>query len=302
MPKRIESKTSRTAEFTCMVRCLSYLEKQPLLKTDDYISLVIMNSAIKRLIRFPFARKRVIGSFPSGMYEYVIARTKYIDEAVKAALEDETEQILILGAGFDSRGIRFHDIAGNTKIFELDAPVTQNAKLERYKEKGISVPDNLIFIPVDFDKQSISDRFSECGFERGRKSLIVMEGLTMYLQAESIDSLFKIIQDFAGEGSRIVFDFIYGSVLSHENLYQGEKELVESTLKSGESFCFGLEKENVPGFLSKYGFKVTDISDNTALDNKYFRDDDGRLMAKVNGTHCLVSAARKFKSDSYFTQ
>jgi methyltransferase (TIGR00027 family) len=292
MPKRIESKTSRTAEFTCMVRCLSYLEKRPQYKSDDFISFIIMNSLIKLLIRFPMIRSHMIKSFPAGMYEYIIARTKYIDEAVKKALGDGTEQILILGAGFDSRGIRFHNVAENAKIFELDAFATQDAKINRYKEKGIGIPLNLVFIPIDFDKQSISERLSECGFKKGEKCLIIMEGLTMYLQPESIDSLFNVIRDFTGKGSSMVFDFIYASVLKHENLYQGEKELVASVSKSGENFCFGLEKENVSEFLSKYNFMISDISDSTAQEERYFRDENGKLPVKVNGTHCIVNAKK----------
>lgn len=291
MTKRIESKTSRTAEFTCMVRCLSYLEKRPQYKSDDYVSLIIMNSLIKFFIKFPVIKRCMINNFVSGMYEYVISRTKYIDETVKAALLDGTEQILILGAGFDSRGIRFRDTANRTKIFELDAPATQNAKIERYKEKGVNIPNNLIFIPIDFDKQSISDRLSECGFERGKKSLIVMEGLTMYLQPESIDNLFNILNDFTGEGSRIVFDFIYTSVLNHKNLYQGEKELVESTSKNGEKFCFGLEKENVAEFLAQYGFEILDISDSSALEDRFFRN--GKRQTTVNGAHCIMTASKQ---------
>lgn len=293
MSKRIESETSRTAEFTCLARCLSYLEKRPQYRSDDYISYIIMNSLIKLFIRLPIIRRLFISKLPPGMYEYVIARTKYIDEAVKAALQDGAEQILILGAGFDSRGIRFHDMANNAKIFELDAPVTQNAKIERYKKMRIGIPGNLVFIPIDFDKQSIPYKLSECGFERGKKCLIIMEGLTMYLQPESIDSLFKIVSDFTGKESKIVFDFIYSSVLDHKNLYRGEKKLVELVSKSDEGFCFGLEKENIPQFLSKYGFEISDISDSSALENKYFKDKNGNILAPVNGTHCIVTAVRK---------
>lgn len=293
MTKRIESKTSRTAEFTCMVRCLSYLDKRPQYKSDDYVSQIIMNSLIKFFIKFPAIKRCMIDNFVSGMYEYVISRTKYIDETVRAALLDGTEQILILGAGFDSRGIRFHDMANKAKIFELDAPATQNAKIERYKEKGITIPDNLIFIPIDFDKQNISDRLSECGFERNKKSLIVMEGLTMYLQPESIDNLFNILNDFTGEGSKIVFDFIYSSVLNHKNLYQGEKELVESASRNGEEFCFGLEKENVPEFLGKYGFGTLDISDSNTLKNRFFKNGNGKHQTTVNGAHCIMTAFKQ---------
>lgn len=292
MPKRIDSNTSRTAEFTCMVRYLSYLEKRPQYKTYDYVSPVIMNSFMKFITLFPAARRFILNKIPAGMYEYVIARTKYIDEAVNRALSDGTEQILILGAGFDSRGIRFHKTGNSVKVFELDAYATQNAKIERYKEKGIVIPDSLIFVSIDFDKQSVSERLSECGFEKNKKCLIIMEGLTMYLQPESVDSLFKIINDFTGKESRIIFDFIYASVLEYKNLYQGEKELLESTSKAGEKFCFGLNKEDVQGFLSSYGFTVSDIADDAALNKKYFLDGDGKQISSVNGTHCLITAIK----------
>jgi methyltransferase (TIGR00027 family) len=293
MPKRIESKTSRTAEFTCMVRYLSYMEKREQLKSDDYVSPVIMNSLIKLITRFGFVKKLFVKNMPWGMYGYVIARTKFIDKCVKTAMQDGIEQILILGAGFDSRGIRFYDLSQNAKIFELDAYATQKVKIDRYKEKGVGIPENLIFVPIDFDKQSISERLSECGFEKGRPCLFILEGLTMYLQPESADSLFKIMRDLSGGGSRIVFDFIYASVLRNENLYEGEKELVEGALKSGEGFCFGIEKGAVNEFLSGYHFEAEEILDHTELENKYFMDESGKNTTLVNGIHCIVKAQLK---------
>jgi O-methyltransferase involved in polyketide biosynthesis len=139
MARRIESKTSRTAEFTCLARVLSYMEKRVEYKSNDYISLVIVNSIVKILVRIPPLWKCFLKFFPVGMYEYVIARTKYIDTELTKALQKGVEQVLIFGAGFDSRGIRFNDISKNAKIFELDVPVTQSAKITRYHEKGIKI-------------------------------------------------------------------------------------------------------------------------------------------------------------------
>jgi O-methyltransferase involved in polyketide biosynthesis len=59
------------------------------------------------------------------MYEYIIARTKYIDAAFIQALKQDFDQVVIFGAGLDSRELRFQDINQATKIFELDAPITQ---------------------------------------------------------------------------------------------------------------------------------------------------------------------------------
>ena len=290
--RRIESKTSRTAEFTCLIRAQSNSEKRAQYKSDDYLSLVIMNSFSKLLIRIPpvrsFFLKRI---YPSGMYEYVISRTKLIDFEFKKALQDGVEQILIFGAGFDSRGIRFQDISKTARVFEMDVPVTQTAKIKRYKEKGIKIPENLIFVSIDFDRQSIPERLAESGFEKNRKSLFILEGLTMYLQPESVDKTFRIIQDFAGAGSRVVFDHIYSSVLRKENLYEGEKELYRSVSKNNEGLCFGIEKGSINEFLSGYDFKALSILNSNALENMFFRDKQGKLSARVNGTHCIVTAA-----------
>lgn len=293
MARRIESKTSRTAEFTCLARVLSYKEKRAQYKSDDYLSLVIVNSFVKLLIGIPPVRNRFLKFFPTGMYEYVISRTKYIDAEFKKALEDGVEQILIFGAGFDSRGIRFHDISKKAKIFELDVPVTQTAKIKSYQEKGIKIPGNLVFIPIDFDRQSIPERLLESGFEKGRKSLFILEGLTMYLQPESVDKIFEIIREFAGAESKVVFDHIYASVLRREHLYEGEKELFQSVSKEGEGFCFGIERENINEFLSGYDFEALSIMDAKNLADMFFKDKLGKLLARVNGTHCIVTANKK---------
>ena len=294
MARRIESKTSRTAEFTCMIRFQSYLEKREQYRSDDYISTVIINSIVKFLLSIPPVRSYFINNiYAPGMYEYVIARTKFIDGELKKALQEGVEQVLIFGAGFDSRGIRFSDISKNAAVFEMDAPVTQRAKLERYKEKGIEIPGNLIFIPIDFDRESIPRKLEESGFKKDRKSLFILEGLTMYLQPESVAATFKIIQEFSGIGSRVVFDHIYASVVRRENLYEGEKELYLGVLKRDEKFCFGIEKGSTDDFLSGYGFEAVDIMDSNALEDRFFRDKQRKLPAKVNGTHCIVTAIKK---------
>ncbi len=294
MDRRIESKTSRTAEFTCLIRFQSYLEKREQYKSDDYISLIIVNSFIKLLFKIPSARNYFLRRiYPTGMYEYVISRTKYIDSEFRNAFKDGVEQILIFGAGFDSRGIRFGGISKNTMIFELDAPVTQAAKLGRYKEKGIKIPENLVFIPIDFDRENIPEKIEKSGFKKGRKSLFVLEGLTMYLQPESVDKTFEIIREFSGAGSKVVFDHIYASVLRRENMYKGEKELYLSVLKRNEKFCFGIEKGSINEFLSRYGFEALSIMDSNAMEDMYFKDMHGKLPARVNGTHCIVTAVKK---------
>jgi methyltransferase (TIGR00027 family) len=249
-----------------------------------------MNDFVRPLLHFSFFKKKFVRKYPVGMYEYVIARTKIIDAEFKRALDQGFGQILIFGAGFDSRGIRLGNKARGTCVFELDAPATQAAKVERYHQKKIEIPENLVFIPIDFDRESLPERLFQAGFENDRPSLFILEGLTMYLQPESIDSTFRIIGELAVKGSRIVFDHIYASVVRRENLYEGERELYSSTADNGEGFYFGIEKGHVNEFLEGYGFTVDKILDSDALEDIYFRDSYGGLVGHVNKTHCIVTA------------
>lgn len=293
MPKRIESKTSRTAEMTCLSRAASYSESNDYYKSDDYISIKLIPSFFKILLKLPVVRYCYSQLIPKGIYEYLIARTKYIDNEFMKALQEKYEQILIFGAGFDSRAIRFQDISKKSRIFEIDVPITQSAKIQRYKEMEINTPGNLTFIPVDFDKESVIDRLMESGFEKNKKSLFFLEGLTMYLQPESVDKTFKMIREYAGTGSEIVFDYIYASVLRKENLYYGEKKIYKFVSGVNEKLYFGIEKENTGEFLAKYGFEIVNHMDSNDLENRFFKDKPGNIAGRVNGTHCIVTAIIK---------
>jgi len=159
---------------------------------------------------------------PKGIYEYVIARTKYIDAIFSQALAERFDQVLIFGAGFDTRAIRFQDTIGNTKVFELDIPVTQQAKIDQYQKRGVAIPSNLHFIPIDFDKESLSAKLNEAEFWMQRRSLFILEGLVMYLQPDSVDETFKTIRDYAGKGSWIVFDLRVPRICLHFSNFLGE--------------------------------------------------------------------------------
>ena len=137
MKRRIEEKTSRTAEYTCSSRAASYYEKNRFYHSDDHIAAEMVPWYVKPLIWNGFIRRSLLSVMaPKGAYEYVIARTKYIDEVFERAVSDGIEQILIFGAGFDSRSIRLLPPGSHVKVFEVDAPFTQNAKKGRLVESA----------------------------------------------------------------------------------------------------------------------------------------------------------------------
>jgi len=149
MARRIESKASVTADIVCGCRAISYVETNKLYKSEDWIAPKLLPRKIQILTKIPIARyilRKIIGA--KGIYEWVIARTRYIDNVFIQVAKKGVSQILIFGAGFDSRGIRFHEKFRNTKIFELDVATTQATKKDQFKKRGITIPNNIIFVPV----------------------------------------------------------------------------------------------------------------------------------------------------------
>jgi len=275
----------------CLERAISYYEKDELLRADDHIAPVIMPSFFNVLAKLGLLKPAYMLLAPGGIYEYVVARTKYIDEAFEKNL-NSVEQVLIFGAGFDSRSIRFKDKAAHAYFFELDSSITQNAKIGRLKEKKVDVPSNVIFVPIDFDRDSLSRKLDEHGFKRNKACLFLLEGLTMYLDPASVDTTFKLISEYAGAGSIIIFDYIYASVVRRENLYEDEKKVYGSVLKAGEKWTFGIEKGELGAFLSKYGLTLVDEATSEVLEKRYLTDGKGRLVARVTGTHALATARK----------
>lgn len=230
--------------------------------------------------------------FPPGMYEYVIARTKFINTVFQGAIANDFDRILVFGAGFDSRGIRFQGLNTKTVFFELDAPVTQKSKIGQLKKRGVVINPNIVFISIDFNKESLKDKLLEYGFDRNKKSLFILEGLTMYLDSEAIDNTFNIINEFAGAGSEIVFDYLYSSVLRGENLYYGESEVFEGIKKENGSWSFGIEKGELGLFLENKNLQLIRSLTSEDLEREFFKDEDGNIIRKVNGMH-TISYARK---------
>lgn len=291
--RRIEITTSRTAEWACLSRAASSLESNSHYQGDDHIALLLVPTLLKILLHIPLVRRffcRVIA--PKGIYEYTIARTKYIDAVFKEALFEGFDQILIFGAGFDTRALRFRKEIGCTKIFELDALITQKAKLDRYAERGLNIPTNVAFIPIDFDKELLSEKLEDPGFNRGARSLFVLEGLLMYLQPGSVEETFKVIERFAGEGSEVVFDYVRASVLRQTGSYYGEREILKSVAKAGEQWYFGFEEDELVGFLKKHGLSVMEHKDAEDLERMYFTGASGEIEGRINATHCLVRTVK----------
>lgn len=290
MSKQNERKVSTTALGTCIMRATSIFEEKSHYKSADYVAPKMIPSLMKWMIQYSFLRqllKKLLFKVP-GIYEYVIARTKYIDDLFNHELQ-QIDQVVILGAGFDSRAIRFKEKLIGKKIFELDAPATQQLKLLKYEENSIQYPSNLKFISIDFNKESLGDRLTEDGFKKGC-CLFLLEGLTYYLEPEAIHNTLKFISENCTVGSLLIFDYASAAAVAEEKVKDENhlKKQHELLVKAGEQPGFMLQN-NLNDFLEQYGFEVGEKLDSHALAQQYFDRTDFELGAQK---FCMVKAIK----------
>ncbi len=293
MERRIATQSSRTAEWTCICRAASSLEKSACYHSDDTVALQILPFPIKSLIQNPFYRRlHCRFGAPRGIYEYIIARTKYMDAVYRRAIAVKFDRIVILGAGFDSRAVRFPVGDAGTKVYEFDSKKTQQTKITFYAKNHIPIPANVQLEGIDFAEESLADRLEKIGFPKNKRGLFLMEGLSMYLDAGAICALFRTMAEYMGPHSLVAFDYVYSDVLRREKRHYGETQVVRSVSSVKESWLFGIDDKRIEQFLSDYGLRLINHMTAKDMQERYFKDDRGKTIGHMNGVHCLVTAEK----------
>ena len=88
---------------------------------------------------------------------FLLHAQNYIDDRLQQHLGDGLEQLVILGAGYDSRAYRFEELKKGIKVFEVDHPATQAVKKEKLQEIFQLLPDHVTYVPVDFHNENFQD-------------------------------------------------------------------------------------------------------------------------------------------------
>jgi methyltransferase (TIGR00027 family) len=249
-----------------------------------------------------FLSKLVIDS---GLYErmapgavaFITARERYIDDFLKACLSERLDQVVILGAGFDTRAYRTAGIE-MTRVFEVDHPDTQEVKLKRLKKVFAPLPGHVTFVPVDFNTQTLGERLLGSGYNEQGKTLFIWQGVTVYLTLEGVDSTLAFIGHHSGPGSAVIFDYFYNETLRDTS--RPEVRMMQRAARvTGEGYLFGIDQGQIEPFLTRRGFREVRNATPEDLKRLYFTGPNaGRLLP----TGCDIVSARVSKAGDYTTE
>ena len=288
----LDNQTSGTATATAFMRALAAHDPRKEMRGNDYLAEIFLEEEQKRPLNESAIRAWVMKNrIATGAYEFMIARTAFFDRIVEQALKQNVGQVVLLGAGYDSRPYRFGEFIQDTKIFELDTGPTQERKKECLKRAGISISKQISFVPVNFETDDLRNLLAEAGFSPEKKTLFVWEGVTYYLRAEVVDNMLAFVRANSPEGSSIAFD--YASLSSEALNEEGAKELREHmrSRHSNEPTKFGIRSGTIEAFLKDRGFEVKEHLTASDMNEKYLAAGGYPDVGKVPSLFCLVHAA-----------
>jgi methyltransferase (TIGR00027 family) len=204
-----------------------------------------------------------------GAMEFIIARARCFDDYLQAHLDDGIEQLVILGAGLDSKAYRFEQLIGDVKVFEVDHPATQREKRKKLERVFGELPGHVSFVPVDFNQETL-EKLYEFGYQKACKTLFIWEGVTYYLTAEGVDSTLRFVRENSGEASAIAFDYVYTSALTAAHKRGEVARMQRYGGLTGEPLTFGIQEGQLQDFLGRRGYVQIENVTGEDLKRAYF--------------------------------
>jgi methyltransferase (TIGR00027 family) len=256
-----KNQTSRTAQAMAMFRALeSARPAGARLFADPFAThflIIPMRLAVRAAAKSSAVRawlanfidQRCPGARPSG-----IARTALIDTALRAELASGIAQVVILGAGYDSRAYRIEAMK-RVRVFEVDRAETQRLKQVRLARALRTLPDHVVFVDLDFLRQNLAEALSSRGFIPQRKTFFIWEGVTNYLSSETVDATIRFIGSCVA-GSVVAFAYIDQGLLDGSGRFSLDLNLVRLLKVAGEPWTFGFYPEELPRYLRERGLQL----------------------------------------------
>jgi len=219
-------KVGGTAFVVAEFRAEENVERTPLY-TDSIVELFLNDETRS-------AAGRVAASFPP-VRDLVRIRTKYIDDVLQHQLLSQFRQVVILGAGLDTRGVRKH--TEGVTYFEIDEAATLAVKRACYAEQGFKV--NVKFIPGNYVTDGLIDLLAQNGFDFNLPTYFIWEGNTMYLSLETTKLILSQLRSSVRR-FRLSFDYMAESVINNTTGDPGITRLVESFANMGAPWLSGI--------------------------------------------------------------
>jgi methyltransferase (TIGR00027 family) len=266
---------SLTAEAVCFFRAIETVRPEGERLLEDPWAERFLPRAWRPWVRSPLVQLGLRGRLPLGpgaLQAFVAARHRFIDDALGRFLDAGGEQVVILGAGYDSRALRFAERLAGRPIVEVDFPATQEKKRKLLAERAPEAASAATYLPIDFEQHTLEEGMLQ-GCERhqfapGKRTFYVWEGVNMYLQPETVDQTLATVKRLSAPGSELACDTW---AQPSERTFEARLRRTGARMLGsiGEPIRFSLRPSDAGAFFEARGYRVLDLCDSKALAERY---------------------------------
>lgn len=260
----VERESSETAMLVTFCRALGSVDMRETIRGEDRFAHLFLSDHYRKAFAGTESREWAKRKLTS-IYGYVLARSAYGDEIFCNALAKGVPQIVILGAGYDTRCSRYCDRIGDTKLFELDIESTQQRKREVLQREGME-SSAVTYVSVNFSRDSLAEALVNAGYKRDEKTLFIWEGVTPYLSRESVTATLSFFQEYAASGSLLFFDYLTEQ---------------RSSSVDAEPFLFWMDREEMSGLLQSFDIEEIETVSSSEIEKRFLTNAKGECEEKT---------------------
>jgi methyltransferase (TIGR00027 family) len=275
-----EERRSVTAESAAVMRALHQkVDGEPKV-LDDPISVRLVDphsdfyrARVELLERLPaLTRLRLKATF--------VMRSRFTEDCLQGSFSDGLRQYVLLGAGLDTFAYRQPSWANALQIFEVDHPATQRWKRRCLVEAGISVPGNIHFVPIDFEKTTLATALSQAGLDFSSATFFSMLGVSQYLTEAALDETLRLVRS-APARSELVFSFIASDAVLPADDVTLVNALAARNAAIGEPWLLRFLPEQLVVKLTAMGFSEVFHLTPEKANLRYFQNRQDGLSASL---------------------
>lgn len=186
-------------------------------------------------------------------------RKRWLADQVDAAIGNGVRQLLVVGAGLDPLAARLAHHDPTLLAVETDTAATGAAKRAGLKAANLA-GSNLRVVDADFEHERLAEVLASTSWSRDAKSVIIAEGLLMYLTPDKVERFFSDLYETVGSGSILLCTSVYADAHGRPRVAAGwlDRPIRLALRLAGEPMHLGLNPEDASEFFSRQHAKVVE--------------------------------------------
>jgi methyltransferase (TIGR00027 family) len=248
---------------------------------DDDLADLFLPAPLRWLVAAtrvaPIRRLMIRGSefTGPGLWVNMACRKRFIEDKLAEAL-DAIDAVVILGAGFDTRPYLLTRQV-RIPVFEVDLPVNIARKAKAVRRVLGEPPLSVRLVALDFERDDLLTSLAEHGYRTDYRAFFICEGVTQYLTEDGVRRTLEGLRA-AAPGSRLVFTYVRRDFLDGTNRY-GTRTLYRNVRERQQLWRFGLEPDEVAGFIGDYGWRLVEQAGPDEFVQRYVEPASRKLPA-----------------------